>query len=463
MKLNTKKNLKEIKETISVLKALHKDNPVNVDTPKNKKGKISGMFKRNENREFLLEFEDSSYSFNLEDIENISIDIAGYNLIIDRLLVTSISLPRITGKFLNFYTKGFDKKTKYYFRLLIPIKKTKNVFFLIEDFVYETEMHTSRGCLKVGYKNVPIEIYTEKNDEDNYLILETSKRLSLKQFSDYCYSTLVSFGYVTGTLFQDEGYYFSYDSPHLKHPIHINYRAFRKSIYTDYTPVYENAHGYIRDSQLANNVSPTLRPISSFEFSKLCQWTYDSIDFLAILLLIIESCSSSLLVMPSGLSVALEGLTELLIKNKGEQLLPIKDKKIAKKVRNEISKIIKIYSSEIDSEGQKVLKSRVENINQLTNRNKLIKPFELLGFTLSKEDIKAIEHRNDFLHGKTSLTMENNGDGNKEVYYVSLRIYTLLAVLILKSIGFDNKIVNYPKINEDAYDKKLDEPHFRQI
>ena len=71
-------------------------------------------------------------------------------------------------------------------------------------------------------------------------------------------------------------------------------------------------------------------------------------------------------------------------------------------------------------------------------------------------DIAAIEHRNDFLHGRITELPNANGEPKKvsrevssmEIYYISLRLYMLVSMLILKYIGYDGRIVNQPKIQQ---------------
>ena len=150
--------------------------------------------------------------------------------------------------------------------------------------------------------------------------------------------------------------------------------------------------------------------------------------------------------------------------------MPIKSPSLARTIRKEFLKIVsdniekvdKFGKRIIDSEGEGILKSRIGDMNKLTNTKKLKKPFELFKFVLTKEDMLAIKHRNDFLHGRITLGIHSEDNGF-EIYYIALRLYTLLSVLILKSIDYDNYIVNYPKIHEDVCKKKIDESHFRKI
>jgi hypothetical protein len=181
--------------------------------------------------------------------------------------------------------------------------------------------------------------------------------------------------------------------------------------------------------------------------------------------------------MPAAYSVALESLTDLMVSEKEDVLAPIKDKKVAREIVAHLISELDRYAAQLDKDGLEVLKTRISNINQLTNKSKLIKPFELVHFTLSQEDLAAIEHRNDFLHGRITHLLDKKGKkkeithiaSSQEIYYTALRLYTLLAVLILKSIGYDNKIVNHPKIQRHNYSdaemlKQLEgEDHFRQL
>ena len=44
-------------------------------------------------------------------------------------------------------------------------------------------------------------------------------------------------------------------------------------------------------------------------------------------------------------------------------------------IREEFLKILDSYKEEIDTEGRNIIKSRINQINQITNRDKLLIPF----------------------------------------------------------------------------------------
>jgi hypothetical protein len=462
-------NYKSIFESLDILNGINKDHFVTLVHHGSSWDMTLANLKKGE-RGFHFSFEHPhSYQLKLGDVSNIRILTSEFTLCASKIFINRISGATVSGMVSDFKTESFNKETLSYFRVFIPIEEKIDFIFYINRIGYRTKKHSSGDCIRTNYQGLDIDLYLyhDKEKDDHYLIIDASEKLSFHQFSDYCFATLVSFGYITGKMSQNEGYFFTYDQPTLKVPNGFYYSELRGSLTSMYTPIYRNAFGYMNDRSLlkeAVEMNRTLRTLTAEEFSRLCQWAYNSVEFSSILLLIIESSSSSLLVMPSGLAVALEGITDLIVKQNEGKLAPIKDKAKAKKFRAQLQTILATYAQDVDLVGLQILKSRIDNINQLTNQAKLTKPFELLKFKLTDEDIKAIDHRNDFLHGRLTLAIEGNIKRvNHEIYYITLRLYTLLSVLILKSVGYDGKIVNYPVIHNSIYKKLLNEPYFRQV
>ena len=85
-----------------------------------------------------------------------------------------------------------------------------------------------------------------------------------------------------------------------------------------------------------------------------------------------------------------------------------------------------------------------------------------------EHDLKILEARNDFLHGRVPDITDAGKDRSldrrrKDLYYTSIRFYTLLNMLILKWVGYDNRVINYPKLNEAFTEIKLKEEPYRQV
>ena len=185
-------------------------------------------------------------------------------------------------------------------------------------------------------------------------------------------------------------------------------------------------------------------------------------------MLILESSVASLLFMPGGYAIALKTISDIVIGKKKLKLAPIKDKTLSGKIRTEILEVLSKNSSTIFPDDLLTLQKRIDNLNQMTNKARLKAPFDLLTIILNDEDLKILETRNDFLHGRVP-DLTNAGDKrsteriNKDLYYCSMRFYALLNMIILKWIGYDNRVVNYPKINEGFTQIPLEEEPFRQV
>lgn len=451
---------KNIFESIRIIEELSKDHDVNYEE--------KAILKKKTSKGFFLEFEPNRGSYNFDDINNISFNIDNETINIEKLRIIYRTPSLIRADIDTFSSIEFDNTSPFFYRLIIPLEKDVNFHFHIEQAIYETVNYHSRECLQVNFAddtNFHLYLYKNKKGEQsiNYLIIDTVKELPYEIFADYCYSLLVSLGYVTGSFPQNEGYFFSYKTIEMNIPIQFLYSEFRDSIYSFYSPIYSNAHGYIRDHKIAEDEQKGLRVITSSEFSELCRKVHSNNDFLAILLLILESSTSSLLVMPSGFSIALEGLTELYEKKHEEKVAPIKNKSQARDLREDLIKTLDGHRNIIGEEAISIISKRIDNINQPTNQDKLMRPFELLNFKLTEDDKKAISCRNDFLHGRITLHANDGSEGGLKTYHIALRLYTLLSVLILKPIGYDSKILNYPKIHESVCSNKIEEPYYRQI
>lgn len=137
-------------------------------------------------------------------------------------------------------------------------------------------------------------------------------------------------------------------------------------------------------------------------------------------------------------SVALETITGLLSKINEDKLNPVPDKKIFKKLSDELKTVLAGFSADISSEGMKILEAKLGNLNTPTNRDKLVKTFDLYGITLTKEEIKTINERNTYLHGNSPLDAKFVFELNE----ISLKLHNLILKLLLKYTGYNGHIIN---------------------
>jgi hypothetical protein len=405
-----------------------------------------------------------------EDYKSVEMKFLGASYICESMSLISHAPPIFTGLIRNIYTKGFSKNKQYYFQLVVPLEKELLFHYNIQQNVFTTDIgYRSRCGTMAILKNESFQICCiSSTEKEFFVVFDSPKKQSFKEFSEKANAIKIGLGYLSGNYVGNQGYYFAYGTKLKKTPKHFKVVQMRSSIKSSYSPVYSNPFGYLSNKELANYYYDKLRPISVNEFSTLCEYIYDSTAFASVLVLILESSVASLLFMPGGYAIALESMSDLIKGKKKLKLAPIKEKKINNNLRSDIYDVLKKYISEISPGDMEVLKNRVNQINQATNKARLKAPFELLSIELKAEDLKILETRNDFLHGRVP-DLTNSGPNrsseriNKDLYYASLRFYTLLNMLILKWIGYDNRVVNYPKIYEVNTGIIIDEEPYRMV
>lgn len=382
---------------------------------------------------------------------------------------------QVNGKISAFEYGCFNNEESKYHRLALPLNKKVNFTFSVEnvliDYNYKSGIQTRQATeIIINDKLFHFFIAKKKNTElsdRDYLVLESKSKMSYSEFSEYCFSVLICFGFVSGDFINNDGFFFQYENIKMKDVVGIAYRQMRGSIKCQYVPTYSNPFGYIHDIEKADLYKDKVRTLNLKEFSNLCQYCHEIDDIKSILLLLIEVHTQTLVSAPGILSIALETLANVFYKQNESTLAPIKTKSISKKLRKELLKTLDNFKDEIDSEGKEIVKLRIDQINQRTNRNKLLIPFKILKIPISSKDIEAIEQRNAFLHGKTPMVKEikpkSLNEADKFRYYLYLKLYVLISSIVMKYIGYDNLIVNYPKIYEKDTGIELDEGYYRQI
>lgn len=426
-------------------------------------------------KEFTIDFQYNIFSknrknFNLGEYHKgiqIQFDETIYNL--ESVFLGNHAPPRVTGSIDRIHTIGFSEKRKYYYRLIIPLEKQLNFHFQIAETHFVTDLGYRTGTTAI-INGESIQACCIHNDKKEYfLAIDSTVKQTFDEFAEKAHAVKVGIGYLSGFCPGNQGYFFAYTKNDMKQPEYLRCVALRDSIKSGYSPIYSNAYGYLRQNHpLAEKYYSLLRPVSLNEFSLLCERIHNSLDFSSILMLMLESSVASLLFMPGGYAIALETISDLVIGNAKLKLAPIKDKAISRKIRKEFIEILNINSGTIAASDLDTLKKRIDQFNQTTNKARLRAPFDLLNISLLDEDLKILETRNDFLHGRvpdlTNAGAKRSTDRiNKDLYYCSIRFYTLLNMIILKWIGYDNRVVNYPKIHEGFTQISLEEEPFRQV
>ncbi len=396
-----------------------------------------------------------------------------HKVIFEQVWLLHHSPPVFSGDIDFFYTNCYSKRKKFYYRLVFLTSQKLDFHYQIEEIGYTSDLVWARTATKAVIAGDELIAYTfsDKKNSNNYFAIETEVKMNFDTFSEKAFALKNAIGYLTGFLAGDGGYFFAYEQKEMKEISHYYYCSFRDTIKSNYNPLHTNPYSILHDKQkVAEQIyeKKMLRALNLNELSNLANKLYESVDFSSALVLILESSVASLLFMPGGYAIALETLCDLILGNDKPRLAPIKDRPKSKALRKRLLKILEEECSTLPADDFAVLKTRIEQINQITNAERLKAPFTKLGIRLLERDIEILKSRNDFLHGRIpdlskSIEEPSIDKKNKDLYYASMRFYTLLNMLILKWIGFDNYVINYPKLSEDFSKIKLRENYYRKL
>lgn len=366
-------------------------------------------------------------------------------------------------RILSFNSVGLNRQKKYYFRNIIPLKADFDFYNIIEDERFAYDNCISRGLVSFKIEQKNVHCFVVKKLGKRYLFIDCCSNIFLKDFLTLSWEVSIALGYLLGQLVQDEGYIFAYNESNFKTYSGFIYKQYRDSIKQLYTPIHANPHAWINDYASAKPYFGKINVINSTQLSNLCNIIHNEQNIKSIIVLITESISRSLLLMPAGLSVALEGLAEFFYSKNEDKINPITKKQTARLLRNDLMESIKKYAAieEVDFE---IIEKKIQNINTPTNSDKLKAPFKILGIPITKLDEEILDYRNDFLHGNINL---NPRKGKKsysmDSFEISLRLMTLLNMCIMKMIGYEGYIINHVKMQEEGLNKFIEEDYYRMI
>ena len=148
---------------------------------------------------------------------------------------------------------------------------------------------------------------------------------------------------------------------------------------------------------------------------------------------------------------------------------PINNKEDSDFLKNQLLDTLNKFENENIEKNYNLIPARkkIENINQTTNNDKLKLCFQKFQIELLDDDLKIISSRNLFMHGNFPNYRNKKNRTIKEkdldLYYTSIRIYTLLNMIILKYIGYDNYVINFSKIYEKNTGYLIKEDYYRKV
>lgn len=401
-----------------------------------------------------------------------------------KVLDSIISSSSLTSKFTinKFSSLDFSEDDKLFYRLVISNVDIKNIRY---EFYFNNLIHINNryfeGIEFTMYKYT-FQIYTL----DDFFIIESLDKIDYKQFDKYARGILGAFGFITGFVPMDYGYYFTYDKYNENSKTFLYASDFLDTYKSNYSIVDLNAQNYyqhqdldlsfedriFKDDSRIEELKALLKPITKDIFENLCTKIIDNEQFSEIIYGLLSVNNANLnkvtLVLKGGLySIILEMLTSLITNENKDKLYTITDKKMRKEFKNKLNNLAENFfiSHDLGDYNKSYIKAKISNINAQTNADKLKAPFQILSIELNENEEQIIKYRNDFLHGRNPYENKELEEQFKNLLYITLELNFLVNALILKYIGYDGVVKNLSKIYLDY--KEIDflssETYFKKI
>lgn len=388
----------------------------------------------------------------------------------------------LTGYSTTSDNREFNDK---HLRLVIPIYSDKKPFDIHQfqtRWYKSSKSNMSSGMIVCNISDEIFHICFHKLGDSYYLIIDSTSPQNLALFQKKCFNILLTIGVVTGNLVNDESFILSFEQEEKDIPLNILYFPSSSSVITKQPSFTSTPMSiYYFDTSLETDEKGTftekarkklydgiiLFPENVFSNISTLFYKYEKLQRAALIFL--QSHIASLEVRIPNYYVAIEAITGYISKQHSlgdKNLAPIKDKKIADLLIQKVQEFAQNLKQEnklndLDFDIS-ILEKNINKLNAPPNADKLAKSFNIIGYTLSKEELSLLKKRNKFLHGSFIKTFDDD-KAFREALHLSLRVRYLLTVLILKLGGFSGKIINYAELWSHITEMNLNEEKLIKI
>lgn len=372
--------------------------------------------------------------------------------------------------------RDLTKFNEKFHRLLIPFNSSELILKDFQKWYFTSDVKSdNKTLIKIEFEELKFHLFNFSVGKQQYWGIDSLQTLDFEKFKSIAYSALNGYGFIKGNLYLREAYYFaSKDTNFITEYFHYSlirdnletgYQIFTTSPYSVYVPYYHDKGEQLNTEEVTKWNSELLN-FSEVNFSKLVESFYKHETLSRSALIILEANTQPLELKAASYCVAYEGICHT-IKKLIDINAPSSIDKIVweQNIKPEFEKLLNSLKTNglLDDNQDRILSSKINNLNQPTNRDSLTAPFLKLGYTLNQLEIKCIDNRNKFLHGSLPVKSNDEDENFKELYLNSITIHKLIYILILKLIGFEGYIINYPKLHEQTTGKPLKEELFIKI
>ena len=365
------------------------------------------------------------------------------------------NLSDVDGK-ISYLESNYAREVTYC-RVLMPLDKDDNYpLSYIESVSYKVNgMFYAKGLFILERLKQPLVIYRVTISDKTYVVVDSKSLIHPEEFKASVDAVLLAFGLISGCLLSSERLVLQSRTADFSIINGFMFERLRPTI-----------HGYhIVDPMLHRHYYnlETRVFFPRFIYEDLVSAILNCSDFNRCVSLIVESSSYPVYIRASTYSVALETIKNIIVEDKKESIKPIKNPSDAKTIRENLNKVLDDIEDDRLFNDKSILYKRIVQINQLTNRDSLLMSFRLVGIDLSEEDIRCINYRNDFLHGRIPFTPSEDAD-DFEMTKAVFKLRLLVVSLLLKRVNYQGALLNYfSYICLRRYKSKPIEPLFKMI
>jgi hypothetical protein len=365
----------------------------------------------------------------------------------------------LKGRFSQVNTVSPDDYKNCYNRLMIKVEDDKMVGpqdLLVPSgrHVYDKEQfNVDRSLMGISFRSggaftdftIKGMHYRIFSLSDTILLIDGLDREDLSSFQIKGEVARVAMGLMSGKYYGDGCLYVSSNTPTFQDVAGVWYEVERETVISTRRTIDQRAfratlkedNGELSAEEMTQRKLD--RPVDANFFSALCEALTTDPDLFHAANLVISAMGNNNLLQQGALySVALEALTNALGEKKSKDLKPIADAGLSRDFVKGLQDVLATYRPKIPAEAFTILEKNITGINRPTNRDKLVRTFELFGVKLSDQDKEAIDKRNDYLHGRNPLAPKQTF----ELTQLSLRLHTLIVSLLLKSCGYSGHLIN---------------------
>jgi len=189
------------------------------------------------------------------------------------------------------------------------------------------------------------------------------------------------------------------------------------------------------------NLDSSETPLPSTMFSGMVQRLLDKPGTMAPIEYILAAYEQMLELRGALLSVAIESMAELLRRDGLMQSKKPLPDKVWDSVCHSLQDVV-VREVASEPEAQRILVSRIKNLNSPTNKDKLLGGFMALDVQLTEDEIAAVDQRNTLLH-TGRLGSKASADGWRGKYVMEMRLLTAINKLLLSYLGYSGPVIDW--------------------